>query len=267
MKTSKILFTIILFLILLISFIPFGNKTYNELDKIANIDKSTIILKKQIIDSNTYNKVMTKVVVNFYEYKNYKKDSVFPIEHYVEIKVYNKQNQKWTLNFNFIEVLDCMIIEEPYIIDFNSDGFKDIVINCCVWGRGSNMSKNVFLFNKKINNYLQISNSDNFCNLYYNKFTQCYASFYFTGGYDYELLKLKDNRLYKIAGVSSNGIGIENSFIREVYLINKNEEYITMQIDTIKVFDDFIFDNIIYLAMTSTPHSTFDSLIFQYLKK
>lgn len=256
MKASKIFFMLILFLILLISFIEFGNKTYNELDKIANIEKSTIILKKQIIDSNTYNKVMTKVVVNFYEYKNYEKDSVFPIEHYVEIKVYNKQNQKWTLNFNFIEVLDCMMIEEPNIADFNSDGFKDIVINCCVWGRGSNFTKIVFLFKKEINNYLQISNSDNFCNLYYNKFMQCYSSFYFTGGYDYELLKLQDNKLSQFAGVHNFFIEDENCFIREVYIKTESEEYLTTQIDTIRDIDNF-YD----------IDSTYDKLIFQYLKK
>lgn len=84
---------------------------------------------------------------------------------------------------------------------------------------------------------------------------KCYASEAYSGGYDYSLLKLQDNTLRQFAGVHNYFTEDEKCFVREVYLKTENEEYLKMQIDTIKDIDLFFGDY------------TDDSLIFQYLKK
>lgn len=254
MKAKKFKFLIVSF-IFTISVFFVKDKSISEIDKLLNIDKSTIILKNKIIDTSIYNQITVKTVVNIYEYKNYAKDSIYPEEHYIEIIAYKKQKKNWIQISKFIEVIDCSNSREPNITDFNFDGYKDIIIKYCSGARGANTFNIIYLFNKDLNNYNEITNSLNYSNIYYNKFMKCYASEAYSGGYDYSLLKLQDNTLRQFAGVHNYFTEDEKCFVREVYLKTENEEYLKMQIDTIKDIDLFFGDY------------TDDSLIFQYLKK
>jgi len=166
------------------------NKTSNENLKIA---KNNTELEEEYIDS-------LKIGVSGYYKIDFKKfrsnDSV-----YVDIKFYEKNNSKWNLkqNFHFLKdgVLNCNVEFK----DFNNDKLNDFTFQSSIAGRGANIIRKLFIFDKKTGKLIFIRNSEDFPNLRYNKELDCVDAFRVYGGTQSAFAKIEKDSLREFANV------------------------------------------------------------------
>lgn len=154
----------------------------------------------------------------------------------VEIKFYSLiENKKWKLKQTFEFEIHSSVRFDPKFEDFNNDGLKDFTYQSDLAGRGANDIRRLFIYDRKNDELVYITNSEEYPNLMYNKQLKCLDAQRFYGGtVATDFLKIDENRLIEFASVVT--LGNE----RKVYLVDKNGKEKLLRTD--KVEDDDLFE-------------------------
>jgi hypothetical protein len=196
----------------------------------------------QISDNTVENKIdsMSNLLVNSnigVPHKN--KIEIFNSEksdgNVIEIKFYSLiENKKWKLKQTFEFEIYNSVRFDPKFEDFNNDGLKDFTYQSSYAGRGANDIRRLFIYDRKNDELVYITNSEEYPNLLYNKHLDCLDAQRFYGGTAAtNFLKIDENRLIEFASVVT--LGNE----RKVYLVDKNGQEKLLRTD--KVVDDVLF--------------------------
>jgi hypothetical protein len=146
---------------------------------------------------------------------------------YVEIKLYKKQKSKWTIIQSLEFVKDGILSCDPEIKDFNNDGLNDFTFQSSIAGRGANIIRKLFVFEKESGKLKFIKNSENFPNIRYNIELDCIDAFRVYGGAQTAFAKIEKDTLREFANVEIYDDTIQIKIIdksgKEKLL--KNEKY------------------------------------------
>lgn len=157
------------------------------------------------------------------------------IEGSVKINFYSlSQNKKWKLKQTLEIEKDGHLPLSPEFEDFNNDDFKDITFVSGITGRGANDMRKLLLYDKKNDELIHITNSDDYPNLGYNERLDCISALRVYGGHTTEFLKFNGNKLEKFASVETMGA------VRKVYLVDKNGKRKLVREDKVNPHDGFM---------------------------
>jgi hypothetical protein len=125
-------------------------------------------------------------------------------ERFAEIKFYSRSDYgAWievqSFKFDKDGVTDC----DPVTDDFNNDGFKDFTFRSAVAARGANETRKLFIYDKKQDELIYITNSENYPNMVYNKRLDCIDAWLFHGATTTVFLKIDGNQLKEFATVNT----------------------------------------------------------------
>lgn len=153
----------------------------------------TIYLEDVFIDSTTIGiKNLNKVEVSNY---------IINGSNYVDVKLFEKQANKWKLNQTIHFLKDDELVCDAKLSDFNNDGLNDITIVSAVAARSANEIRRLFIFDPIQNQLIEIKNSENYPNMLYNKELNCIDAFLFYGGCSTVFLKITGDSLKEFASV------------------------------------------------------------------
>lgn len=143
----------------------------------------------------------------------------------------------WELKNKFQFEKDGITGLDVELEDFNNDGFKDLIYQSGVAGRGGNVIRTLFMYNPKERNFTHIKNSDNYPNLSYNPELNCINSVILTGSTTTVFLKIKKDSLDEFAKVDvSDKIRVEEKDSSGKFRVIEEREFNGNQEEFYKVF-------------------------------
>lgn len=190
------------------------------------------LIEKFIDSTNSGEKGETKIEVEKF-LRNDDSDAFVIINFYQKEKELDFKSQKYHYKWYFKDKLyfeaSNNVNMELEIKDFNNDGYNDFTYHSFEAARGSNEVRKLFIYDKVINNFVYIKNSEEFPNLFFNEELNCINSFIFTGSTTTVFLKIEKDSLKEFASVDfSNKIKIfetekngANKLINEIEIDEK----------------------------------------------
>lgn len=119
----------------------------------------------------------------------------------VLVRFYSKKGNEWQLKYAFEEEQWSGNELMQEITDFNNDGYKDVTYLTGTGARGGNLIMNLFIYDKRGDSLIYVTNSNEYPNLYYNKETNSINSYILTGGNETVFMRLNNNKLQPFASV------------------------------------------------------------------
>jgi len=141
-----------------------------------------------------------KVELSFYE----NADSAYVVIHF-----YSKSNEnQWILKQEFL--FERAIVPDKcnmQIKDFNNDGLNDMTFVSMTAARGANNVRKLFIYDKHADTLICMKNSEDYCNMLYNRHLNCITAFLFYGCNSTEFLHIQGDSLKRFASVELCGDG------------------------------------------------------------
>ena len=154
-------------------------------------------------------------------------------EHIAKVVIYQRGNGLWTKE-QFLEIKsDCYFKFRVKVGDYNNDGYNDITLVTGQAARDANELRTLLLFNKKMETFIPIRNSQDYPNLTYNSKRNCVEAWSFSAGVTTTFLEIQGDSIIKLASVDYTG------GVREVNKFDKIGSSILLSRDSIKEVDDF----------------------------
>jgi hypothetical protein len=120
---------------------------------------------------------------------------------YAEIEFYKRQGQNWeniqSIRFRKDFITNC----DVQLNDFNNDGYNDMTIKSLTAARGANEIRRLYLYDKKLDQLINIKNAEGYPNMRYNKKLDCIDAFIITAGSTQYFLKISGDSLKSFASV------------------------------------------------------------------
>jgi len=121
---------------------------------------------------------------------------------YVDIELFKRVNNKWTMIQEFSEEKDGISSLSPKVVDMNNDGAQDVLFQTATAARGANVVKTLFIFDTLNYKLVKIRNSSYYPNLQYNEKLNCLDAHMFYAGSTTVFLKIVKDTLQEFANVS-----------------------------------------------------------------
>ncbi|HMJ08001.1 MAG TPA: hypothetical protein VK468_03290 [Pyrinomonadaceae bacterium] len=123
---------------------------------------------------------------------------------HTEINFFSRnEGRKWvkkqSFEFDKRDRLPC----DPAVKDFNNDGYKDLTYQSGEAARGANDVRKLFIYDRKKDSLVYITNSDRYPNLAYNKTLHCLDAWMFHATTTTVFLKLEGDALKEFASVDT----------------------------------------------------------------
>ncbi len=120
----------------------------------------------------------------------------------VRFSLFKKAEKSWIEKQHYALVKEVGFPLDVQIKDFNNDGYNDFTISYAAAGNGSNDIRELFVFSKQKEAFIEIKNSGNYSNLDYNEKLNCiYALGVYGSGTTTTFLRIKKDTLQEFAGV------------------------------------------------------------------
>lgn len=178
------------------------NSCLKEKEKSSDVYFSS----EKFIDSlNLGEKRITKIAIE--NFRNDKReDNIVVLNFYRQDSIWDYKKQKnvgktWKSMQKFYFDKDGLTGINAEISDFNGDGFKDLMYQSGIAGRGGNTIRKLFIYDPKSKEFIYIKNSDHYPNLSYNSDLKCINSLILTGSTITSFLKIKSDSLDEFARV------------------------------------------------------------------
>jgi hypothetical protein len=121
----------------------------------------------------------------------------------VRFTLFKKVKNSWIRKQRYALVKEVDFALDVQIKDFNNDGLNDFTISYAAAGNGSNDIRELFVFSKQNEAFIEIKNSGNYANLDYNKKLNCIYSLRIYGsGCTTTFLRIKKDTLQEFAAVA-----------------------------------------------------------------
>lgn len=131
-----------------------------------------------------------------------------PDSTYILIDFYSKKNNEWVLKNHYEYMISRITGIDPFIADYNNDGFKDFNYSAGIAARGSNNIRRLFVYNPTTDSLMLIKNSTNYPNMVYNETLDCIDVLIFTGSFSQSFLRIEEDTLFEFADIYYNGRNI-----------------------------------------------------------
>jgi hypothetical protein len=144
----------------------------------------------------------------------------------VTFSLFQKNGNHWNNVQIFNLKKDCSVPMLTEIKDFNNDGYNDLTIHYSTAARGANDIRKLFIFLKNKNKFIEVKNSDQYPNLFYNNKLNCICALSVYSGFTTHFLQLKKDSLAEFAKVDCVDGEVQSYLVKnDKQILLKSKKY------------------------------------------